>query len=111
MLYEVITVLFDLLHADGLIPFTRRPVGDHGAGGITEIHLSGQGGLGHAGHADDVAAVPLQPNDFRRRFQSWSLGGAVGTAGDRMDAAAAPGSRASADLARDARSHGLQAVV
>ena len=39
--------------------------------------LTGQGGLRHASHADDVTAIALHAHDLRRTFQSRPLGATV----------------------------------
>ena len=56
--------------------------------GVVEAELARQAGFGHAGHADQVAAVAAHARDFGARFQARALGGAVAAAVDQRDAGA-----------------------
>jgi hypothetical protein len=40
---------------------------------IRQVHFAGQAGFRHAGHADNIGTIPLQPEDFRCGFQPRAL--------------------------------------
>ena len=69
--------LFDFGHGDDPRRLARRGIDHQRQAGVGQVQLAGQCRLGHAGHTDDIVAVPLQPSDFRHRFQARPLGAGV----------------------------------
>src|SRR3546814_5164664 len=60
-----------------LRPRASRPVGDDGQAGVVQAEFTRQSGLGHVGHADQVAAVAAHARDLGARLEPRPLGGAV----------------------------------
>lgn len=73
----IVQRLFDFGHGDDPRRLARRGIDHQRQAGVGQVQLAGQCRLGHAGHADDIVAVPLQPGDFRHRFQARPLGAGV----------------------------------
>src|SRR5262245_5359839 len=60
----------------------RGVVDDYGDGGVTQADLARERGFRHAGHADHVSAIPLEPVDFCCGFEARSLRRRVRSPGD-----------------------------
>ena len=71
--------------ADYAACLPRGPVDHQRAAGIAEIQFPCQGGLRHARHAYNIAAVPFQAFNFPGRFQTRPLGGSVGGLVDDLE--------------------------
>ena len=69
----------------GLVAATGRPVGDERKARIVDAELARERGFGHAGHADEIAAVAAHARDFGARFQPRTLRRAVAAAVDDGD--------------------------
>src|SRR5579863_5750789 len=57
-----------------------RPVRYEGKTGIVEIQFAREYGFGHAGHADQIAAIAAHACDLRCGLKARSLGGAIAAA-------------------------------
>src|SRR5262245_23655983 len=68
------------LFIDRCAAASRRAVDDHGEAHIVELELARERRFRHARHADDIAAVALQPVDLRGGLQPWPLRRAIGPA-------------------------------
>ncbi len=73
-------VVADIFEADFFVGFAGGGVHDYGQAGVGDIEFSGECGFGHAGHADDGAAVAFEASDLGGGFEAWALGGGVAAA-------------------------------
>src|SRR6185436_12457644 len=71
--------LFQVYRLAAVAP-PRSVIDHHGDRGIAQSYFSRQPRFRHAGHADHVGTVTLQPVDFGGALQTRALGGRVGAA-------------------------------